>query len=46
MDSNKGIYYKMRDVVEQHIKETILYRTELEKLPDILIADIVSGFDG
>ena len=47
MDSNEGIYYKMRDVLEQHIKETLEYRClELEKLPDILYADVVCGFDG
>jgi hypothetical protein len=36
----------MRDVCEQHIKETIEFRTDLKKLPKTLIVCLVCGFDG
>ena len=43
-----GIRYKMRDVIEKHVQETIQFRTTLrgDEIPAIMYVDGCSGLDG
>jgi hypothetical protein len=43
-----GIRFKMRDVITQHARETIEFRTTLkgDELPDKIFLDGCCGFDG
>ena len=43
-----GIRFKMREVITQHVRETIEFRTTLkgDDLPDEIYCDGCTGFDG
>ena len=43
-----GIRYKMRDVIEKHVQETIQFRTTLrgDEIPDKMYVDGCTGADG
>ena len=42
-----GVHFKLEDLVEQYVRETIEYRTELteDTIPKILRLEGVEGFD-
>ena len=42
-----GVHFKLEDLVEQYVRETIEYRTELteDTIPTILRLEGVTGFD-
>ena len=43
-----GVHFKMEDLIEQYVRETIEYRTDLTEatIPIILYLIAVCGFDG
>ena len=42
---NLGITFQLRDIFEQHARETILFRTNIKKPPDKLYLEGVAGYD-